>query len=65
MTTFKQIECWRWRYREPQSGRIRQTSSWLTMEEAAAYLDAERIDGTRCWREIDGDEVETIPAVFR
>jgi hypothetical protein len=64
MTTFRQIECWRWRYREPQSGRICQTTSWLTMEEAAAYLDAERINGTMCWREIEDNE-ETTPAVFR
>ena len=51
----RQVEYWRWRYRDPQLGCIRRTTVGLTEEEAAAYPEAERIDGTRCLREIDDD----------
>ncbi len=51
----KQVEYWRWRYRDAQLGCIRRTTVGLTEEEAAAYPEAERIEGTRCLREVADD----------
>ena len=60
----KQVEYWRWRYRDLKTGRICRTMFQLTAEEASKYADAERIDGTMLLREVDEDE-DTEPAVFR
>jgi hypothetical protein len=49
----KKVECWRWRYRDPQLGCIRCTTAALTEEEAATYPESERIDGTLSMREVD------------
>jgi hypothetical protein len=54
----KTVEYWRWRYRDAQLGCIRWTRVALTEQEAAAYPEAERIDGTWCLREIEDDLVE-------
>ena len=59
----KQVEYWRWRYRDLKTGRMCRTMFQLTAEEASRYPDAERIDGTMLLREVDEDEV-TEPAVF-
>jgi hypothetical protein len=55
----KKVECWRWRYRDPQLGCIRCTTAALTEQEAAAYPESERIDGTLSVREIDESSVES------
>ena len=61
----KTIEYWRWRYRDTATGRICRTMFQLTAEEAAAYCDAERIEGSMTVREVDEDHVDTTPGVFR
>jgi hypothetical protein len=62
----KQIEYWRWRYRDPQTGRICRTMFQLTAEEAAKYPEAERIPDSMLLREIDEEDfAETAPRVFR
>lgn len=63
----KQVEYWRWRYRDPKSGRICRTMFQLTEEEAAQYPEAERIEGTLLMREVDEDPefADTAPRVFR
>jgi hypothetical protein len=53
--SIKRVQCWRWRYRDAQLGCIRRTTALLTEEEAAAYPEAERIDGTLSLREVDAD----------
>jgi hypothetical protein len=47
------VEYWRWRYRDPNTGRICRTLFQLTAEEAAKYPEAERIEGTLLLREVD------------
>jgi hypothetical protein len=47
------VEYWRWRYRDPNTGRICRTLFQLTAEEAAKYPEAERIEGTMLLREVD------------
>ena len=59
----KQVEYWRWRYRDPKTGRMCRTMFQLTAEEAAKYPDAERIEGSMLLRDVDEDE-DTEPAVF-
>ena len=45
------VECWRWRYRDPASGRICRTTFQLSSEQATALVEAERIAGLfRCAR---------------
>lgn len=62
----KQVEYWRWRYRDPQSGRICRTMFQLTAEEAAKYPEAVRIPDSMLLREVDeADFAETMPRVFR
>ena len=55
----KTIEYWRWRYRDVRTGQICRTMFQLTAEEAAAYPEAERIDGSMLLREVDDDDVES------
>ncbi|MEP7056197.1 MAG: hypothetical protein ABI809_00285 [Caldimonas sp.] len=62
MTT---IEYWPWRYRATATGRTFRTAFRLTAEQASAYRDAERIDGSLALREVDEHRVDTTPAVFR
>ena len=50
----KTVEYWRWRYRDPQLGCIRQTTVALTEEEGASYPEAERIEGSLTVREVNG-----------
>ena len=49
----KTVKYWRWRYRDPQLGCIRHTTAAMTEEEAAAYPEAERIEGSLTERELD------------
>ena len=62
----KKVEYWRWRYRDPDSGRVRRTTFQMSADEALAkHPDAERIEGTMLLREVDDDFVDTAPRVFR
>ena len=57
----KQVEYWRWRYRDPQTGRICRTMFQLTAEEAAKYPEAERIPGSMLLKDVE----EAPPAPVR
>ena len=62
----KKIECWRWRYRDPQTGRVCRTLFQLTAEEAARYPGADPIEGSLLPREVEEDDfADTTPRVFR
>ena len=62
----KVVEYWRWRYRDPATGRICRTMFQMTAKEAAdLYPDPQRIEGSMTLREIDEDAVDTTPDVFR
>jgi len=54
----RRLEYWRWRYRDPQAGTIRRTDFALTEEEAMRkYPDAQRIEGTRSFRDVDDESI--------
>ena len=59
----KQVEYWRWRYRDPQTGRVCRTMFQLTAEEAAKYPEAERIPGSMLLKEVE--EAPSVPARAR
>lgn len=62
----KQVEYWRWRYRDPQTGRVCRTLFQLTVEEATRYPEAERIPGSMLLREVDdGTFADKRPRVLR
>ena len=62
----KKIEYWRWRYRDPQTGRVCRTLFQMTAEEASRYAEAERIEGSLLLREVEEDDfADTTPRVFR
>ena len=49
----KQVEYWRWRYRDPQTGRVCRTMFQLTAEEAAKYPEAERIPVSMLLKDVE------------
>lgn len=52
-------ECWRWRYRNVETGQICRTMFQMSEEEARAmYGDAERVAGSMTLREVMEDAVE-------
>lgn len=51
----KVVECWRWRFRDPASGRVCRTMYAISEEEARKLPNAERVPGTRILREVDDD----------
>ena len=60
------VECWRWRYRDPETGRICQTLCQLSEREAAELREAQRIEGSMSLREVDADDFpDTGPEVHR
>lgn len=61
----KQVEYWRWRYWDRQTGRVCRTMFQLTAEEALRYPEAERIEGSMLLRDVEDDSVDTTPSVFR
>gem|GEM_PF-2342455 len=62
----KLVEYWRWRYRDPKTGRICRTLFQLTEREAAELSQAERIEGSMLLREVDADDFpDTGPEVHR
>lgn len=55
------VEYWRWRYRDPDTGRICRTTFQMSVEEAMAKLpEAERIEGTMLLCEINEDADERL-----
>jgi hypothetical protein len=62
----KKVETWRWRYRDPQSGRTRRAADPMSEPEAKKrFPGAERIEGSRMVREVHDDFADTLPRVFR
>jgi len=60
----KFVEYWRWRYRDPKTGRMCRTLFQLSEREAAELPEAERIEGSMLLREVDGDDFpDTGPEV--
>ena len=60
----KLVECWRWRFRDPKSGRMCRTMYALSEEEAKKFPEAERIAGTLILRPIGEDDFsDTQPHV--
>lgn len=48
-----QVEYWRWRYPDAETGRICRTMFQMTAAEAARYPETERIEGTMLLRDVD------------
>ena len=62
----KLVEYWRWRYRDPETGRVCQTLFRLSEREAAELPQAQRIEGSMLLREVDADDFpDTGPEVHR
>ena len=59
------VEYWRWKYRDPKTGRVCRTLFQLTEREAGALPEAERIEGSMLLREVDDDFPDTGPEVHR
>jgi len=60
----KLVECWRWRFRDPCSGRMCRTMYAISEEEARKFPHAERVPGTLIMREVDEfDFADTMPDV--
>ena len=61
----KLVEYWRWRYRDPTTGRVCRTLFQLTEAEARNLPQAERIPGSMLLREVEADEFpDTGPDVY-
>ena len=58
----KLVEYWRWRYRDPKTGRICRTGIHMTELQAAQYMDARRIEGTKLLVAVE-DFADTTPGV--
>jgi hypothetical protein len=60
----KLVEYWRWRYRDPKTGRMCRTLFQLSEREAAELPQAQRIEGSMLLREVDADDFpDTGPEV--
>jgi len=60
----KLVEYWRWRYRDPDTGRI--CLLQLSEKEAAPLPEAPRIEGSMLLRDVDADNFpDTGPEVHR
>ena len=60
----KLVEWWRWRFRDPASGRMCRTMYAISEEEARKFPQAERVPGTLIMREVDEfDFADTMPDV--
>jgi len=58
----KLVEYWRWRYRDPETGRMCRSGIHMTQEQAGQYADATRIDGTLLMVPAE-DFADTTPGV--
>ena len=62
----KFVEYWRWRYRDPKTGRICRTLFQLSEREAGELPQPERIEGSMLLREVEADDLaDTGPEVHR
>jgi hypothetical protein len=62
----KFVECWRWRFRDLNTGRFCRTMYALSEAEARKFAEAERIPGTLILRQVDErDFADTLPGVGR
>ena len=62
----KFVEHWRWRYRDPETGRICQTLLQISDREAAQLPEAQRVEGSMVLREAEADDFpDTGPEVHR
>ena len=62
----KFVEYWRWRYRDPETGRVCQTLFHICEREAAELPEAQRIEGSMLLREVEADDFpDTGPEVHR
>jgi len=62
----KLVEYWRWRYRDPETGRFCRTLFQLSEREATKLPQAQRIEGSMLLREVDDDDFpDTGPEVHR
>jgi len=62
----KFVEHWRWRYRDPATGRTCQTLLPISEREAAELPEAQRIEGSMVLREAEADDFpDTGPEVHR
>jgi hypothetical protein len=62
----KFVEYWRWRYRDPETGRTCQTLFQISEREAAELPQAQRIEGSMLLREAAADDFQdTGPEVHR
>jgi hypothetical protein len=60
----KLVEYWRWRYRDPKTGRMCRTLFQLSEREAAQLPEAQRIEGSMLLCEMDADDFpDTGPEV--
>ena len=58
-------ELWHWRYRSRATGRMCRTLLPISAEEAAMYLDAERVEGTKLVFEVAQPPIEdTAPWTY-
>lgn len=63
-STMKLLECWRWRFRDPATGRVCRTMYPISEEEARKFPNAERVPGTLILREVDEfDFADTMPLI--
>jgi hypothetical protein len=62
--TMKQLQGWRWRFRDPHSGKHYRTKFPPTAQEAV-YQGAERIEGSMVLIDVHEDFADTMPRVFR
>ena len=60
----KFVECWRWRYRDPKTGRVCRTLFRLREAEAQNLPEATRIPGTMLLWEVEADASDTEPDVY-
>jgi len=54
----KQVEFWRWVYRDDATGAVVRTQWQMTAEDAARYPGAARIPGSMKLKCVDGDPVD-------
>ncbi len=60
----KLVECWRWRFRDPASGRVCRTMYAISEEEARKFPNAERVPGTLIVQEVDElGFADTLPGI--
>ena len=57
-------EYWRWRYRDPKTGRICRTMFQRTADEASKYQEVARIKDSKLLQVDEPEGGDTTPGVF-